>query len=121
MGLKRKIVASGETSQLVENRALKVVRVNPSISIQPKKPTSTIVTTTSQTTLRPGFTIKTTQAATNATTKTVVVTNPNVTTNADLLKKQLEASQKMVEQFKEQLRQQEMENARLKLLLENGS
>jgi hypothetical protein len=113
MGLKRKIVASGETSQLVENRALKVVRVNPpSISIQPKKP-STIVTT-SQSTLKPGVTVKATQAPTNA-TKTVVVTN------ADLLKKQLEASQKMVEQFKEQLRQQEMENARLKMLLENGN
>jgi hypothetical protein len=115
MGLKRKIVASGETSQLVENRALKVVRVNPpSISIQPKKPSTIVTTTTSQSTLKPGFTVKATQAPTNA-TKTVVVTN------ADLLKKQLEASQKMVEQFKEQLRQQEMENARLKMLLENGN
>jgi hypothetical protein len=40
--------------------------------------------------------------------------------NSDLLKRQLEESQKMVERFKEQLRQQEMENARLKKLLQKS-
>jgi hypothetical protein len=104
----------------LDNRAtpgtLKIVRVNPSISIQPKKPTTATLVTTSSIS-KPGFIVKTTQAPSNV-TKTVVVTSSMA--NSDLLKRQLEESQKMVERFKEQLRQQEMENARLKKLLQKS-
>ena len=65
------------------------------------------------------------QAPSNV-TKTVVVTSAGASSNlqstsaAELLKKQLEESQRTVERFKEQLRQQELENARLKKLLEKS-
>ena len=56
-----------------------------------------------------------------AVTKTVIVTKPtSAASNDDQLKRQLEESQRMVEQFKEQLKRQELENARLKMLLEKN-
>jgi hypothetical protein len=118
--LKRKIVTTADLSQSQsENRTVKIVRVNPSISIQPKKPTTATLVTSSSATLsttsKPGFVVRPAQTTTANVTKTIVVTS-----NAELLKKQLEESQKMVEQFREQLRQQEVENARLKKLLEKS-
>jgi hypothetical protein len=118
--LKRKIVTTADLSQSQsENRTVKIVRVNPSISIQPKKPTTATLVTSSNATLsttsKPGFVVRPAQTTTANVTKTIVVTS-----NAELLKKQLEESQKMVEQFREQLRQQEVENARLKKLLEKS-
>ena len=54
-------------------------------------------------------------------TKTVIVTKPtSAASNDDQLKRQLEESQRMVEQFKEQHKRQELENARLKMLLEKN-
>jgi hypothetical protein len=99
-----------------DNRTVKIVRVNPSISIQTKKPTAaTLVTSSSSASAsKPGFVVRASPAPTNV-TKTIVVTS-----SAELLKKQLEESQKMVERVKEQLRQQELENARLKRLLEKS-
>ena len=138
-GLKRKIVSasgigpSDISHHPLDNRGggtVKIVRVNPSISIQPKKPTTaTLVTSTGSISstgqIKPGFTVKMSQAPSNV-TKTVVVTSAGASSNlqstsaAELLKKQLEESQRTVERFKEQLRQQELENARLKKLLEKS-
>lgn len=104
------------------NRPVKIIRVNPSISIQPKKPTVvTVGSSSSSLSLSSAPQIKTVKAV--PTTKTVIVTKPSstpVTSADDQLKKQLEESQRMVEQFKEQLKRQELENARLKMLLEKN-
>ena len=120
--LKRKLVPASGPS---DNRGtVKIMRVNPSASIQPKKPTTaTLVTSTGQ--IKPGFTVKVPQSSSNV-TKTIVVTSSGAssssqsTSAADLIKKQLEESQRAVERFKEQLRQQELENARLKKMLERS-
>ena len=117
IGIKR---ASGNGDN-ASNRQLKIVRVNPSVSIQPKKPT--VVTIGGSSSSAPqtsaGFTLRTTSVQSKL--KTVIVTKPSLTnSNSDVLKRQLEESQKMLEQFKEQLRQQEIENARLKMLLKNN-
>ena len=116
-GLKRKFVTTigGDSSQ--QQNAVKIVRVNPSISIQPKKPTTaTLVTpSTLSNQPKPGFVVRPSQPAASSVTKTLVVTS-----NTEVLKKQLEETQKMMEQFKEQLRQKELENAKLKKLLEKS-
>ena len=118
--MKRKIVTASELSlqSQGENRTVKIVRVNPSISIQPKKPTAATLITTSNAmsaSPKPGFVVRSSQPTSSNVTKTIVVTS-----SAEALKKQLEESQKMVEQFREQLRKQEQENARLKRLLETS-
>jgi len=121
--LKRKLVPASGPS---DNRGtVKIMRMNPSASIQPKKPTTaTLVTSTGQ--LKPGFTVKVPQTSSNV-TKTIVVTSAGASSSsqstsstADLIKKQLEESQRAIERFKEQLRQQELETARLKKMLERS-
>lgn len=93
------------------------MRMSPSASIQPKKPTTaTLVTPTGQ--IKTGFTVKVPQTSSNV-TKTIVVTSSGSSSQSTLFK-QLEESQKAVERFKEQLRQQELENARLKKMLEGS-
>ena len=122
VGVKRDASSSLSSTTTNGNRPVKIIRVNPSISIQPKKPTVVTVGSSSLA-LSAASQIRTVKAV--PTTKTVIVTKPTMTataaaSNDDLLKKQLEESQRMVEQFKEQLKRQELENARLKMLLEKN-
>ncbi len=74
---------------------------------------------TSSSQSKTGFSVKTTLAP--STSKAIVVTNPSLSApDTNLLKKQLDESNKMMELFKEKLKRQELENARLKMLLEKN-
>jgi Ulp1 family protease len=132
-GIKRKIVTTSSVAPSdishhpLDNRSggtVKIVRVNPSISIQPKKATAaTLVTSSSaSSTIKPGFTVKMTQAP-SAVTKTVVVTSSGASLSAaaskELLRKQFEEKQRAIERSKEQLRLQELEYENMRKMFES--